>query len=303
MRAFTFRGPRILSPSLHYDLKIKSPNIKKKYIRGIKWYGSKQMKLGNLLPYIRIVAELNSATTFIDCCGGGGSESININKTGYDFKRKIYNDINYGIYSLMSTIKDSNAVFDMIEQLIKMGYSKSTFQYCKTHRMDKDKSMVEIAAYNFMIAEASFNGACNSYSKHNYQRYIKSIMGIVQLGNSLSNTEITNKSFQEIFRVYGNDVQALKYMDPPYHPATREAANVYNYEMNRDQHKEMVDILCNSRCWILSGYDPAEYGCDDYKPLEDAGAIKLSLGNYALTSGSIRKNGILHKDEMIWLKD
>ena len=69
------------------------------------------MKLGNLLPYIRIVAELNSATTFIDCCGGGGSVSININKTGYDFKRKIYNDINYGIYSLMSTIKDSNAVF------------------------------------------------------------------------------------------------------------------------------------------------------------------------------------------------
>ena len=296
------REPRLVVPSLPRFYSILGG---RQYNGTVRWYGGKYFQLKDLLPYIGELAEHNKATTFIDCCGGSAKVCINIDQSGYTFENKIYNDIDYGMACLMAVAQSPEETKKMIEYLKELGTGKEVFEYCQKNRENHDMDMFKVAAFNFFVAQCSYDATGKFYNSNRvteevYQRDIEKAYRFPEITSGI---KVINNTYQDVFRVFGSDKQALKYMDPPYHPATRETTNVYNYEMSRDQHKEMVDILCNSRCWILSGYDPAEYGCDDYKPLEEAGAIKLSLGKYALTSGSRRRDEILHKDEIIWLKD
>jgi site-specific DNA-adenine methylase len=119
----------------------------------------------------------------------------------------------------------------------------------------------------------------------------------------LKDTTITSVDFRDVLELYQNDKQILKFIDPPYHPITRSssALDIYPCELTIADHKEMVKILVNSNSWILCGYDPVQYGCGDYIPLEESGAKKVSMGYFHL--GTSNKNGYSsEKEEFIWIK-
>jgi len=97
----------------------------------------------------------------------------------------------------------------------------------------------------------------------------------------------------------------LKLLDVPYHPCTRNprAINVYRKEYTREDHKKLVQKLCDCTNWILCGYDPFAYGCEDYLPLEEAGAKKVKLAEVTLGSSTLSSTGETSKKvEYIWFK-
>jgi DNA adenine methylase len=53
----------------------------------------------------------------------------------------------------------------------------------------------------------------------------------------------------------------LQYLDPPYHPETRESNEVYDFEMTAEEHDELLDIVNQiQHAWImLSGYRHPSY--------------------------------------------
>ena len=296
------REPRLVVPSLPRFYSILGG---RQYNGTVRWYGGKYFQLKDLLPYIGELAEHNKATTFIDCCGGSAKVCINIDQSGYTFENKIYNDIDYGMACLMAVAQSPEETKKMIEYLKELGTGKEVFEYCQKNRENHDMDMFKVAAFNFFVTQCSYDATGKFYNSNRvteevYQRDIEKAYGFPEITSGI---KVINNTYQDIFRVYGSDKQVLKYMDPPYHPATRATANVYNHEMSKEQHQEMVNILCKSNCWILSGYDPAAYGCDDYKPLEDAGAQKIVLAEYHVSAGSGRRKGKLQKEEVIWVKE
>ena len=160
--------------------------------------------------------------------------------------------------------------------------------------------MVERAYMTYVLCNLSYNGERSSYVEKDFENYYKSVEKLLTAHEHLRNVTVSNMSAIELLKEHGKNPKVVKYLDPPYHPCSRakSAQNVYLNEMSTENHKELVELLCQSRSWILSGYDPAQYGCNDYLPLEESGAKKVSIGKFNLYSGKCKQS----KEEFVWYK-
>ena len=295
--------PMVL-PALPYSLTtIGELGNSKKYYNLIKYYGGKYGKLQKILPYIELVAQKNNATTYVECFGGGGKCILNIDTINHHFKKKIYNEYDVGLCSLFRMASSTDTANQLIEELSCFNYSRQTFKYCKNHRSDSDLGDLYRACIIFILCQMGYNGNTKDYSKlhENNLSYMNAINRIAYAPEHLKCVEIINGDYIDMMKKYGEDSLAVKYLDPPYHPICRnkDALQEYSNELTRQQHQEMVTILCQSSSWVLSGYDPAQWGCSDYDPLEKAGAVKVSIGKYMVSS---TKKGTNCKEEFIWYK-
>ena len=145
------------------------------------------------------------------------------------------------------------------------------------------------------------NFAKPSYDESKVSRFYNSVERIIQAPSYLENVTVINGDYKELMIKYGKDPQVVKYLDPPYHPACRNqnCLRVYPNELSIDQHREMIAMLCESRSWVLSGYDPMEFGSTDYEPLVASGAIKESIGMYSISPSYNEES---YKQEFIWYK-
>lgn len=57
-----------------------------------------------------------------------------------------------------------------------------------------------------------------------------------------------------------NSRDVLMYIDPPYVRSTRKSGRLYRYEMDNDQHRQLLSLIRNSKAKILlSGYQSGLY--------------------------------------------
>jgi len=143
-----------------------------------------------------------------------------------------------------------------------------------------------------------------SHAEQITRRYNTYCERLLEAPYHLRNVACMRGDYMNILDQYGKDPRTVIYLDPTYHPATRVtgAINVYQNELDREQHQQMVDRLLSCRSFVVSGYDPSEYDCDDYKPLDRYCDEKICIGKYRLTSGSRNKNQIKVKSEWLWIK-
>lgn len=290
--------PKVLHP-IPYISSIES----NRYYNLIKYYGGKFRKLDKILPYIEMVAQANQATTYIECFGGGGKCLLNIDTINHHFNSVIYNEWDTGLCSLFRMVSDEDTAIQLVEELKQFDYNKETFRYCKTHRKDKGVSDLYKACMTFILCQMSFNGGMHDYSKQHESdlAFYNAVERIAYAPEHLKNVQVINGDYINMLNTYGSDSLAVKYLDPPYHPACRnqDALKEYSNELSLEQHREMVELLCQSKAWVMSGYDPVQYGCSDYEPLEKAGAIKECIGSYMVSSQNGKAN---YKDEFIWYR-
>lgn len=271
---------------------------KEGYFNLVSYYGGKFNQLDFTLPYIEKVAEANNATTYIELFGGGGKCILNLDTLGFKFETAIYNELDKGLCSLFEVVQDPEMSKQLYRTLKRQKCSRKLFDFCKQNV--NDGNMLEKAYMTYVLCNLSYNGECKSYVEKDKDGYYRSLERLLDAHRHLKNVSISNVSAIELLRKYGDNPKAVKYLDPPYHPATRAktALDVYQTEMSIEQHKEMVDLLCKSRSWVMSGYDPAQFGSNDYLPLEKSGAKKVSVGKFNLYSGNCKQS----KEEFIWYK-
>ena len=298
------QGMRPFKMASPYPLKGLQGSTSNQPLNIVRWYGGKYFQMPELLKYISRLAYLTQATSFIDCFGGSGKVSLNVKQQIRQFNSIIYNDLDYGMCCLMATTANNKAKEAMIDHLSKMEVTPETFKDCKKHREDKTIDRIQIAAMNYFLCQTSYNASTDSFKKNlDIAAYQSGLQRLREMQAPMEGILVTNDDYRTLFNKYGKDTKVLKYLDPPYHPCTRATAEVYNHEMTQAQHKELVELLCNSRCWILSGLDPMKYGCDDYKALEDAGAEKVSLGVYHLpSSNKTAQKNLTYKEEFLWIR-
>lgn len=296
-------APKVLSP-LSCPLQLTNNyRTTTKYYNLVKYYGGKYDKLSTILHYIELVARANNASAFIECFGGGGKCILNIDTINHHFKKKMYNELDVGMCSLFKMASGIDTAKQLMKELSCFDYTRETFRYCRSHRNDNNLCDLYRACMVFMLCQMGYNGSTRNYSKFHEGdlSYINAINRIAYAPEHLKDVEITNGDYKDIMKKYGEDSLVVKYLDPPYHPTCRnqDALQEYQNELTQQQHQEMVSILCQSKSWILSGYDPAQWGCSDYEPLEKAGAVKVSIGEYMI---SATKGSIQYKEEFLWYK-
>ena len=279
-----------------------------KYFNLVKYYGGKWRQLKYTLPYIEMVAKANDAHTYVECFGGGGKCILNLDTLEHKFKKAIYNEMDPYVCSIFQVVSDPDMAQQMFEIVDQLDFNRETFNYCRQHKKDTDNSLLGKASMTFAQVQMGFNGLLGSFAGDKTaelfkDRYKNACKKILEAPEHLRNVEVINGDYRKLMKKYGSDPQVVKYLDPPYHPSTRnrQALDAYPNELSMNDHKELVEILCNSRSWVMSGYDPAQYGCDDYKPLEDSGAVKESIGMFLLYSSN-KNGGNVRREEFIWYK-
>ncbi len=272
------------------------------YYNVLPYYGGKFFQLPRTLPFIELVAKENQATTYMELFGGGGKCIVNLDRIDHLFQQKIYNEWDKGLCYFMALAANPTESRKLTAFIRSLEGDRKLFNYCKKNRLNEDASPLEIAAMTYISVRGSFgNQIGNSYSRTQMAMVHTSCKAILEAPKHLENVQVRCGDYRPLLEQYGADKKVVKYLDPPYHPECRNqsALKVYAKEMEQSQQKEMVELLCQSRAWVLSGYDPIQYGCEDYLPLEKAGAKKLSIGQFRLKT-SVQANKT--KEEFIWYK-
>lgn len=306
LNSYVFRLNSTL-PQIKYDfMSLQILNLQSnRYFNLIPYFGGKYVQLKNILPYIEKVAKENDAHTYIECFGGGGKCILNLDTINHQFKEKVYNEWDKTLCCLFKAASDRELAQQLMTTLRSTEYNEEVFKYCKEHRND-DVSDLEKARMMFITCLMSLSNNLKDFAKPRYaegkiNRFYNSVEKIAEAPQHLKNVTVVNGDYRKLMMKHGKDPQVVKYLDPPYHPACRnqQCLKVYPNELSIKQHREMVEILCESRSWILSGYDPIIYGSADYEPLVKAGAVKESIGTYSISPAY---NEDSYKQEFIWYK-
>ena len=90
--------------------------------------------------------------------------------------------------------------------------------------------------------------------------WLSAVEGLPAVHERLKRVVIVGpKDAKEVIRQQDGE-QTLFYLDPPYLDETRTAPEVYRFEMTRDQHAELLDLVNAVKGKVmLSGYDSALY--------------------------------------------
>ncbi len=282
----------------------------------VPYYGGKANQAVDTLEYILMVAEKNNAHTYVECFGGGGRCILNLNLIPYTFQQIYYNEWDESMCCMFHAVSNETLVEEFYNRVMMEECSRENFnRWKKRSEVDKDTgcvidqslTLMDKAVAAYMTCHLSFNASRKSFSNAKETDDIPSyIEKIWDASYNLKNLKVRQGDYRKILEVFGADPQVILYLDPPYHPLCREkgAISVYRSEMTQEQHREMVALLCKSRGWVLSGYDPKLWGCDDYEPLVENGAVKICIGEYDLSSAgtSQQRDELLKKQEFIWYK-
>ena len=274
--------------------------FKPSYFNFISYYGGKYFQLEETLQYIEDVADHNNADTYIELFGGGGKCILNLESIDHNFETKIYNEFDPSLCNLFTVAADYEKNEELYGLINSLDCSKELFNFCKKNKADTQFSDVERAAMMYVLIKNSYSSNMKGYNPCKDDYVYSSSRSILDAKEYLEGVSIVNGDYISLMKKYGGNANAVKYLDPPYHPACRNqnSLKVYPNELTAEQHRELVGILCDSTSWVLSGYDPAQYGCSDYEPLVQSGATKVSIGEFRLGC-SQNEN---YKEEFIWYK-
>ncbi|HAN09596.1 MAG TPA: hypothetical protein DCP90_03170 [Clostridiales bacterium] len=271
----------------------------------IRYYGGKNGLAPIIIDEICRIAKEYQCDRLAELCGGGARVLLNVPDA--IFKGKLYNDYSVGLCRLFECVKEEKMCKVLISVLKKMPYNKEMFKYAKENMNNTNLDILSSAVYTYIAVMQSWNANMKDFKmsyaeeKNSEDReeavetYYKQIDRIAGCTDTLQNTKIVNERMEKVLTGIKHMKNAIVYLDPSYH---KGAIKVYPYEMTREDHKKMVQLLLKVEAVVvLSGYDPAQYGCDDYKPLEEAGWRKVSLGKVHLSSSGKDTQ----KEEFLWI--
>lgn len=212
-----------------------------------------------------------------------------------------YNDLNGGLVNLFRVLRDPDK-FERFHRLAALTlYSREEYERCCTLEPRDD---VEWAYALFVRARMSISGkstAAGSWSRHTNcyrgsggaSRYTGAIERLPQIHARLASVQIERRDFRELFPVFVSP-QTLIYCDPPYLYETRTGTGMYEHEMSREDHRDLLNLLCDyPQMAVLSGYSSNMYN----DTLLGWHRVILATENYKITRTSSRPK----PNEILWL--
>jgi DNA adenine methylase len=232
----------------------------------LEWAGGK----GRFLE--KIYKHFPQHTTFVDVFGGSGSVILGKNPAKVD----VYNDLDRRLANFFQVLCDEKKTEELQRRLENTLYSRRVFDEAKDLQYN-NLSDIDRAYYFFITNRQSFAGIGETWGydrsgiKGNkyampVMNFHASIKRLKSVHNRLREIQIENLDFRDLIPRY-DAPDTLFYLDPPYVQGERTSRIVYNHEMTKEDHVNLINLLLKIKGMaILSGYET-----EIYNPLLESG--------------------------------
>ena len=177
------------------------------------------------------------------------------------------NDIDGEVINFFRMIQDLHTREQLQERLDYTPYARDVFDLARRSDSDDDidraanfavKSM-QTHCFRMIDDHGGWKKDVHGREAAYALRYFNDLSKtIAEIAIRLKNVQIENRPAIELIKRFDHE-NVLIYIDPPYVLSTRNRKQ-YRHEMTDDDHKELLDVSCNSKAMIMiSGY-----GCKIY---------------------------------------
>lgn len=216
----------------------------------------------------RIVATFPEHTHYVEPFAGGLSVLLAKPQQGSE----VVNDVDETVSKFWQVLRHD---FDEFKRLCDATpFSEVEYKRaCKLLNMHRDGMgyhRVSVAWAFFVQARQSLAGRGDTFAPLSTSRtrrgmneqasaWLSAVDGLADVHRRLRSVVVLNRDAVDVITKH-DTASTLFYCDPPYHPSTRTAPDVYRHEMTAKQHAELLDVLvqCSGRV-ALSGYRCAAY--------------------------------------------
>lgn len=192
-----------------------------------------------------------------------GAASVLLNKIPSE-NLEVINDLDKGVVRIFKALRDEPK--QMIGKLKKIKYSERVFNNATKKTEFKDH--LEEAINEFILRRMSRGGLKENFGWSDRERGGKPgdvnawetiIKQLPLIAKRIENVYILHKPAIEVLKAF-DEKNALCYVDPPYLPDTRESKDIYEVEMNTDEHINLANVLTQyTGKVIISGYSSPLY--------------------------------------------
>lgn len=170
------------------------------------------------------------------------------------------NDIDLSIIQIFRALRDEPGEF--ISRLKRVNYTERVFKRCQ-NKVGPFEDYISHGLNEFILRRMSRGGLKKNFGWSKRTRGGKPgdlnawetiLEELPRISKRLKNVYILNKSAVEIIKAF-NDEESFVYCDPPYLLSTRTATDVYDYEMDIDDHSKLAKVLIAYKGKaMISGY-------------------------------------------------
>lgn len=270
----------------------------------LKYYGGKAY----LAKYIHELAPKHIHRVIL--CAGGAQELWNWEHEGIS---EVINDIDTQLTNFYEVLQ-IKPLFDEFQRIISVTpfsqheweIAHNDMDYCRRRVDFTDEQARLTAAVSFFInCRQSWCGAGKTFTATTKTRvrrgmnaeisaWLNAVEGLPEVHQRLQRVLIRNLDVLECIKKEDSK-GTLYYCDPPYFAPTRNADNIYAFEMSEAQHKELLEALCRAQGnAMISGYDNDLYR--EY--LKSWSRNAIIRPNNAQKAGEKRP-----MEEIIWVKE
>lgn len=213
-------------------------------LRLVRWRGGK----GKIWKWI--VDNLPSGKIYVEPFGGGAS--VLLNKPTHPVE--VYNDINNDLVNLFRAVRDEQRFEKLKKKLEWTLYSREEFRQA-LEILQSSSDPDERAWAIYVACNQSLGGNYRSVGQWG-RAFTSNSNGISQtcamwqsglerleaIKNRLSTVQIDNRDGIEVIK-YWDTPETVFYIDPPYPSAIRVDKDAYRFEMNDQEHINLINTL------------------------------------------------------------
>lgn len=245
----------------------------KKLLSIIPYIGGKHGLVRNIVPIIVWCVQNYNLSGFIE--GNAGGARITLNLDPGLFKHRILNDLDYSLCKMYATIADEELVYDLVDRLNHLGYSRESFELarksrehdfilCDQGRIEETSDWVTAAAHTYICATQSISANMKSFKDYyglkKSVKYFEKVRRLPQFHSILSGIEVTYGDCYDLLGQYRDNPSYFGYFDPPYPPETMRSVDHYANNMSTEQHERFRDLLRGANCKLaVSSYESKIY--------------------------------------------
>jgi DNA adenine methylase len=272
--------------------------VAKELTQALKWHGGKGGHHGTLAKWI-----LGLAPPHLHFCEpfAGGLATL-LWKDPKDTS-EVVNDLN-GDVSNFWTVLQNRDYFDEFYRFAQVTpFSQVEFDDAMGALESQEGSPPERALWLLVACRQSLAGRTKDFSPLSRNRlrrgmneqvssWLTTVDGLPAVHERMMRVVVLNQDALQVIQSQDGP-DTWQYLDPPYHPSTRTAPEVYRFEMTHAKHVELLSTAksCKSKITI-SGYPCELYG----KVLADWNRKQLGVKNSA-AGGETKRT----MQETIWM--
>ena len=212
------------------------------------YYGGKSSLIGWLLPLLNTGKKV---PFFVDVCCGSASVAINYKHFDRSGASVVINDLNQNIFNFFRTLRDHP---DELVRLLELSLNgRDEYEFARLVNEGDDD--IEKARKIYVRITQGFgqqahgNQVWSTGRRHEKKRF--NVMGLGKrmrpIIDLLRDVRVENKDSLELIKYYGEIVDNLIYVDPPYPASSRRSTGEYDLEVTDDWHKKLLDVCLNTK--------------------------------------------------------